>query len=103
VRVVTDGCKVCGKRILTSGSPLIRRTCDACKADQRRARSRKQEALRKAARHAAKRAMGAPRCEHCGKSIKGAVRLSRDRYGPPQWVRKFCSNACRQAAFRANG
>ena len=36
MREVMDGCKVCGKRMLTNRSPLIRRTCDACKAEQRR-------------------------------------------------------------------
>ena len=32
MREVKDGCKLCGKRMLTDRSPLIRRTCDACKA-----------------------------------------------------------------------
>jgi len=103
MREVLDGCKICGKRMLTDRSPLIHRTCDACKAEQRRAHNSKMAARRKAERHAAKQAMEAPRCQHCGKPIKGAERVRKERYGRAQWVRKFCSNACRQATFRANG
>jgi hypothetical protein len=44
-----DGCKLCGKRMLTNRSPLIHRTCDACKAKQRREAHRKTAARRKAA------------------------------------------------------
>ena len=110
------GCKVCGRRMRTHGSPLVYRTCDKCKANQRRAQSRKLAAQRKAERHARKQAAGVPRCQHCGKPIEGAVRFSapdresfeqwRVRYrrgearAPPPWARKFCGNTCRQAAFR---
>ena len=40
--------------------------------------------------------MGLPRCQQCGKAIKGANRLTSNG----QWARKFCGNTCRQAAFR---
>ena len=63
-------------------------------------RNRGTDARRKAERHAAKAAMEAPRCEQCGKTIEGAIRLISHRYRP-QWARKFCGNTCRQAAFRA--
>jgi len=33
---VLGGCKICGRRMLTNGNPLVHRTCDACKAEQRR-------------------------------------------------------------------
>ena len=56
---VLDGCKVCGKRMLTRGSTLIHRTCDACKAEQRRGRNRRAAACRKAERHAVARHAGA--------------------------------------------
>ena len=100
LREVMDGCKVCGRRMMTPNSPLIRRTCEACKTEQRRANNAKLAARRKAKRHAAKRKLGKPRCEQCGKLIKGAVRLDITRSGP-RWTRKFCDDACRQAAFRA--
>jgi transposase-like protein len=96
MRAVMDGCKVCGKRMLTDGSPLIHRTCNACKAEQRRKSHRKTAARRKAKRHAAKAKLPVPRCEQCDKAIKDANRLADLR----RWARKFCSNACRQAAFR---
>jgi len=100
LREVIDGCKLCGRRMLTPDSPLIRRTCAACKAEQRRAHNAKVSARRKAARHAIKAKLGKPRCEQCGKPIKHAVRLGLTRSGP-RWTRKFCDGACRQAAFRA--
>ena len=100
LREVMGGCKVCGKRMLTPDSPLIRRTCEGCKAEQAREHNRKVAARRKAERHAAKQKLGKPRCEQCGKPIKGAVRLDFTRRGP-RWTRKFCGDACRQAAFRA--
>lgn len=93
---VSGGCKVCGKRMLTDRYPLVHRTCDACKLAQRQARNSKRAALRKAERHAAKAALKPPRCQQCGKVIKGAVRL--DGFG--DWARQFCDNKCRQAAFR---
>jgi hypothetical protein len=94
---VFGGCKVCGKRMITDRYPLVYRTCDACKLAQRQAHNRKHAALRKAERHAAKQAMRPPRCQHCGEVIEGAVRLD----GDGDWARQFCSNRCRQAAFRA--
>lgn len=99
---VLGGCKVCGKRMLTRGSTLIHRTCDACKAEQRRERSRRASARRKAERHAAKRALPVRRCNQCGEPMKQPLRL-RSRENPwdrPRWERKFCSGRCRQAAFR---
>ena len=72
LREVMDGCKVCGRRMLTPDSPLIRRTCDACKAEQRREHNAMLAARRKAKRHAAKQKLGKPRCEQCGKLIKGS-------------------------------
>jgi hypothetical protein len=72
MREVMGGCKVCGRRMLTDGSPLIRRTCDACKVIQQREHNRRRSARRTAKRHAAKAAMAPPRCEQCGKVIEGA-------------------------------
>ena len=96
---VMGGCKICGRRMLTNGSPLVRRTCDACKAIKKRERNRGTDARRKAARRAVKAKMAPPRCEQCGKPIEGANLLA-TRAGP-QWARKFCGNTCRKAAFRA--
>jgi len=48
------GCKICGRRVLTNDSPLVRRTCDACKAIKKRERNRRTDARRKAARCAVK-------------------------------------------------
>ena len=95
---VLYGCKVCGKPMLTHFSLRIHRTCDACKAEQRRERNRKLDARRKAERHAAKAAMGLPgcQCHQCGKPIEGANRLWNG-----QWARRYCGNTCRQTAFRA--
>jgi hypothetical protein len=97
---VIDGCKACGKRLLTDGNPLVMRTCDACKAKQKREQSSRLAANRKAERHAFKEDMGVPQCEQCGEAIEDAARLAlvQRRW---QWSRKFCGNACRQAAFRA--
>jgi hypothetical protein len=97
---VMGGCKVCGKRMLTHRSPLIHRTCDACKVKQRQADNRKLAARRKAARHAAKQKLPAPRCQQCRQLIKGAVRLRDSDSYYPQWARRYCGNTCRQAAFR---
>jgi ferredoxin len=95
---VMGGCKICGRRTLTNGSPLVRRTCDACKAIKKRERNRRTYARRKAARRAVKAKIAPPRCEQCGKPIEGANLLA-TRAGP-QWARKFCGNTCRKAAFR---
>jgi hypothetical protein len=100
MREVLFGCEYCGKRMLTDGNPLTYRSCDACKAKHRREGSRRQAADRKARRHAFKAAMGVPRCELCGKTIEGVVRLTLVK-SQWQWARKFCGNTCRQAAFRA--
>ena len=54
---VYGGCKVCGKQKLTDRSPLERRTCDACKAVQKRERNRRVDARRKAERDAVKAKM----------------------------------------------
>ena len=54
MRQVMGGCKVCGKRMLTDGSPLIHRTCDACKTEQRREHARKTVARRSAERRTIK-------------------------------------------------
>jgi hypothetical protein len=94
---VMGGCKICGGRMLTNGSPQVHRTCDACKVEQRREYNRKNDERRKAKRHAAKATMAPPRCEQCGKVIEGATRL----IAPKQWARKFCGDTCRHAAFRA--
>lgn len=111
MREVIDGCKVCGKRMLTDGSPLVRRTCDACKARQQREQRRRLAAKRKAERHEFKAELETPRCQQCGKLIEGVVRLTvpysrwrtrgRARLAEPQWARKYCDSTCRQAAFRA--
>src|ERR1700754_653356 len=92
---VLVGCKLCGKRMLTHLSPLFKRTCETCKAEQHREASRKLAARRKAQRHAAKAALKPPRCQHCGKLIRDANRLERNG----TWARKFCGNTCRQAGF----
>jgi hypothetical protein len=76
---VMDGCKVCGKRMLTHGSMLIRRTCAACKAQQRRAHNRRLAARRKAERHAAKAKLALPHCQQCGSPIAGAAREQHQR------------------------
>jgi len=96
MREVKDGCKLCGKRMRTYGSILVRRTCDACKAKQVREASRRTEVRRKAQRHAAKAKIQQPHCQHCGKAITDAFRLD----GHGGWTRKFCDDSCRQAAFR---
>ena len=96
MREVMDGCKVCGKPMLTNSSPLIHRTCAACKAEQRRESNRRLAARRKAERHAAKEPMGVPRCQQCGKPIEGA-----NHWNTKQWARRFCGSTCRQAASRA--
>ena len=83
---VYGGCKICGRRMLTDRSPLERRTCDACKAIQRREYNRRVDARRKAERDAVKAKMAPPRCEQCGKPIEGANLLA-TRAGP-QWARK---------------
>ena len=100
MREVMDGCKVCGKPMLTNSSPLIYRTCAACKAEQRRESNRRLAARRKAERHAAKEPMGVPRCQQCGKPIEGANWLN-FHWNTKQWARRFCGSTCRQAAFRA--
>ena len=94
---VLGGCKLCGKPMQTNRSPLINRTCDACKDEQLRESNRRLAARRKAKRHAAKAALKPPRCQSCGKSIEGASLLT----GNGQWARKFCGSTCRNAAFDA--
>jgi len=96
---VMGGCKICGRRMLTDRSPLERRTCDACKAIQRREYNRRVDARRKAERDAVRAKMAPPRCEQCGKPIEGANLLA-TRAGP-QWACKFYGNTCRKAAFCA--
>ena len=91
MREVIGGCRICRKPMLTNGSPSMRRTCDACKAEQRRMLNRKITVRRKAERHAARLALGVPRCEQCGEVLAEPVRLDP----------RFCGNTCRQAAFRA--
>ena len=91
MREVLGGCKICGKPMLTNGGPAVRRTCETCKAEQRRKHDLRIAARRKAKRHAVKAAMGVPRCEWCGEAIEEPVRLDR----------RFCGNTCRQATFRA--
>ena len=81
--------------------PVLRRTCDACKAEQRAQVHRRTDASRKAKRHAAKAKMAPPRCEQCGRVIEGATRLIVHPVKPKQWARKFCGDTCRHAAFRA--
>ena len=58
MRKVIEGCKVCGKQMLTDET-LLKRTCDACKAKQVRESSRRLAARRKARRHAFKAGMEA--------------------------------------------
>ena len=93
---VLGGCKLCGKPMQTNRSPLIHRTCDACKDEQLRESNRRLAVRRKAKRHATKAALKPPQCQQCGKAIEGARLTSNG-----QWVRKFCGRKCRQAAFYA--
>jgi hypothetical protein len=51
---------------------------------------------RKARRHAVKATIPRPVCRQCGAIIEHARRLA----SPSVWARMFCSNACRQAAWR---
>jgi hypothetical protein len=44
VQHVYVGCKICGRQMLTTGSPRMHRTCDACKAIQKRERNRRTDA-----------------------------------------------------------
>ena len=94
---VLGGCKLCGKPMQTNRSPLIHRTCDACKDEQLRESNRRLTVRRKAKRHATKAALKPPRCQQCDKAIEGAHMLTPNG----QWVRKFCGTRCRQAAFQA--
>jgi hypothetical protein len=82
---VMDGCKRCGAEMWTEDSPLIRRTCEDCKRSLRQAQNSKLAAHRKAARHAA---LIARKCANagCRNKVKGR--------------RQYCSNACRQEAWR---
>ena len=54
---VMGGCKICGKRMLTNRSPLIHRTCDACKTNQRREHNRIVSERRKTERRASRAVM----------------------------------------------
>jgi hypothetical protein len=87
---VLGGCKLCGKRMLTRRTILEPRTCEACKAKQRRTHNARLAARRKTQRHEGREVMT---CAHC----KKVVDASHD-YARPE--RKYCSNRCRQAAFR---
>ena len=57
---VLGGCKLCGKPMQTNRSPLIHRTCDACKDEQLRESNRRLAVRRKAQRHAATAALKPP-------------------------------------------
>jgi hypothetical protein len=59
-------------------------------------RNRKTAAKRKAERHAAKAKIPKPRCDQCEEVIAKPRRLA----APGRWARAYCSNACRQAAWR---
>jgi len=82
-----QSCAFCGKPIFEQGRKFCGPTC-------------RQFAWRRAVPPAARRAMGVPHCQVCGKPIKGAVRLVRDRQGRLSWASKFCDHACRQTAYR---
>lgn len=61
-------------------------------------------ARRKFERHAIKAAIPLPKCEQCGAPIENVHRLASPGSHlrcPQSWARKFCGNACRQAAWRA--
>ena len=91
---VLGGCKLCGKPMQMNRSPLIPRTCDACKDEQLRESNHRLAVRRKAERYAAKAEMKP--AVQCGKVIEGARLTSNG-----QWVRKFCGSTCRNAAFDA--
>ena len=57
---IADCDGLCGKQTLTDRSPRMHRTCDACKAIQKRERNRRTDARRKAERHAVKAKMAPP-------------------------------------------
>ena len=95
---VYGGCKICGKPMLTDRSPLVRRTCDACKAIQKRERDRRVDApqgrTRRRQSENAPTAMRAVRQAHRGsQSPRHECRAAMGE--------KFCGNSCRKAAFRA--
>ena len=77
MREVMDGCKVIGKPMMTNSSPLIHRTCAACKAEQRRESNRRLAARRKAERQAAKE----PRSPWVCRSASNAASPSREPIG----------------------
>ena len=89
---VLGGCKLCGKPMQTNRSPLIYRTCDACKDEQLRESNRRLAARRKAKRHATKAALKPPRCQQCGEAIEGAHMLTPNG----QWVRTAALDAGRR-------
>ena len=51
---------------------------------------------RKALRNTVKAALPRPVCRQCGAIIDHPRRLA----SPASWTRVFCSNACKQAAWR---
>ncbi len=57
---------------------------------------RRLAAKRKAQRHAAKREVPRPGCRQCDAVIADARRLAPS----DAWTRLYCSNACKQAAWR---
>ena len=60
------------------------------------AHHRKLAAKRKTQRHAVKAMVPPPRCRQCDAIITDARRL----VSGGRWTRLYCSNACRQAAWR---
>ena len=73
---VLGSCKICDRRMMVNGGPLVHRTCDACKAEQRRKYNRKNDARRKAKRHAAKAKM----------ARRDASSVARSLRAPPGWL-----------------
>ena len=57
---------------------------------------RRLAARRKAERHAAKAMVPRPRCRQCD----AVIGESRQLASSGQWTRRYCSNACRQEAWR---
>jgi hypothetical protein len=57
---------------------------------------RRLSAKRKAERHAVKATVPRPRCRQCDAVIEYPRQLASSK----TWTRQFCSNACRQEAWR---
>jgi len=101
---VLGGCKRCGAVIMTTGSTLIRRICDECRRKNRVRANQNLAARRKQVRQRDKQvaAQAVLLCASCERPITEAERIKRTWDGP-KLVRRYCSDACRQRAYRDRG